>query len=136
MPKTREQQGRRRREILNILDSGIRVESLDRLLAELGARGFRIGRSSVSRDLQELAIVRADGRYQVPTVVRDDVALERTADFIRKVVPSGPYVTVIHYDPGAGRLVGRTLKNLGWTEISGVVADDHTAIVSTATNYN
>lgn len=80
--------------------------------------------------------MRADGRYQVPIVVRDDAALERAADFIRKVVPSGPYVTVIHCDPGAGRLVGRTLKSLGWTEISGVVADDHTAIVSTATNYN
>jgi len=136
MPKTREQQGRRRREILSILDSGIRIESLDDLLHELAARGFQVGRSSVSRDLQELEIVRTDGRYQAPVVVRDDAALEKAAYFIRKVVPSGPYLTVIQCAPGAGRLVARVLKSLGWMEISGMVADDHTVVVSTAKNYD
>ena len=72
MPKTREEMSRRRQEILHILNSGIRIESLDDLLDQLDVRGIKITKSSVSRDLQDLAIVRVGGRYQIPAVDRDD----------------------------------------------------------------
>ena len=132
MPKTREEMSRRRQEILHILNSGIRIESLDDLLDQLEARGIKITKSSVSRDLQDLAIVRVGGRYQVPAVDREDKVLQRMGDFIRDVVPSGPFLAVIRCDPGAGRLVTKALKSLGWEEITGMVADDATAIVCTA----
>lgn len=134
MPKTREEMTRRRQEILHILNSGSRIETLDDLLEQLEIRGTRIGKSSVSRDLQDMGIVRVDGRYQAPAVDRDDQLLQRLGELIRDVVPSGPFLAMIRCDPGAGKLVSKTLKSLGWEEITGLVADDATVVVCTANN--
>lgn len=136
MPKTREDQTRRRKEILNILNSAVRIESLDELLAQLELRRIEASKSSVSRDLKDLAIIRVNGRYQIPTWERDDKPLQRVDDFIKKVVPSGPYVTVILCYPGAGRAVASALKSQEWEEITGMVADDDTLIVYTAHTYD
>jgi transcriptional regulator of arginine metabolism len=136
MPKTREELNRRRKEILNILGSGIRVESLDELGDQLKVRGFQVTKSSISRDLKDLEIVRVDGHFQIPASDPEDKALQRMDDFIREVVPSGPYLTVILCTPGAGRGVATVLKSQEWMEITGVVSDNETAVVSTANNYD
>ncbi|HWN44902.1 MAG TPA: hypothetical protein VNW71_21945 [Thermoanaerobaculia bacterium] len=136
MPKTREELNRRRKKILNILGSGIRVESLGDLGDQLKVRGFQVTKSSISRDLKDLEIVRVDGRYQIPAVDPDDKALQRMDDFIREVVPSGPYLTVILCTSGAGRAVAMALKSQEWMEITGMVADNDTVVVSTANNYD
>lgn len=136
MPKTKVEQTRRRKEILNILNGPDRIESLDDLLVQLTGRGFEASKSSVSRDLKDLAIIRVNGRYQIPTWERDDRALHRVDDFIKKVVPSGPYITIIHCFSGMGRGVGAALKTLGWEEITGMVADDDTLAVYTAHTYD
>src|SRR5215210_176405 len=112
MPKTREEMNLRRQEILNILDSGIRIESLDDLMEQLKVRGFPVTKSSASRDLKDLAAVRVDGRYQIPTVDRDEEALQRVDDFIREVVPSGPFLAIIRCTPGAGQAVAAALRSL------------------------
>ncbi len=62
MPKTREELNRRRKEILNILGNGIRVESLDDLGDQLKVRGFQVPTSDISRDLKDLERVGVDGR--------------------------------------------------------------------------
>jgi transcriptional regulator of arginine metabolism len=136
MPKTREEQQRRRKEILRILASDVRIESLDDLLDQLGARGFQITKSSVCRDLQDLGITRVSGRYQLPFVDEEDAALQRASRLIREVVPSGPFVTVIQCSPGAGRAVAAILKSLAWDEVAGVVADDDTAVAGTAHTHD
>lgn len=136
MPKTREELTRRRREILSILDSNAVVENLDDLLDQLEVRGFRVSKASVSRDLKELGIARVNGRFRIPTVDREDQVLHRVVGFIRKVVPSGPFLTVIQCDPGTGQAVATALKSREWEEIAGVVADSHTAIAITAHNYD
>ena len=59
MPKTLAEQTRRRKQILNILnDNHVRVENLDQLLAYLEERGIEASKSSVSRDLKDLSIIR------------------------------------------------------------------------------
>lgn len=136
MPKTREELNRRRREILNILGSGIRVESLDELGDQLKVRGFQVAKSVISRDLNELEIARVDGRYQIPAVDPEDKALWRMDDFIREVVPSGPYLAVVGCTPGAGRAVAMFLKSLEWMEITGMVAVGDTVCVCTANNHD
>lgn len=137
MPKTRDDQTHRRKQILNILnDSHVRVENLDQLLAFLDERGVEASKSSVSRDLKDLSIIRVNGRYQIPTWERDDKAMQRVDDFIKKVVPSGPYATVIPCYAGTGRAVAAALKTQDWTEITGMVADDDTCVVYTANNYD
>src|SRR4026209_129273 len=100
MPKTLAEQTRRRKQILNILnDNHVRVENLDQLLAHLEERGIEASKSSVSRDLKDLSIIRVNGRYQIPTWDRDDKALHRVDDFIKKVVACGPPTTAIHCLP-------------------------------------
>lgn len=137
MPKTRDDQTHRRKQILNILnDSHVRVENLDQLLVFLAERGIEASKSSVSRDLKDLSIIRVNGRYQIPTWERDDRAMQRVDDFIKKVVPSGPYTTLIQCYTGTGRAVAAALKTQDWTEISGMVADDDTCVVYTANNYD
>ncbi len=137
MPKTRDEQTHRRKQILNILnDNHVRVENLDQLLAYLDERGIEASKSSVSRDLKDLSIIRVNGRYQIPTWERDDKAMQRVDDFIKKVVPAGPYVIVIPCYAGTGRTVAAALKTQDWTEIAGMVADDDTCIVYTANNYD
>ena len=137
MPKTRDEQTRRRKQILNILnDQHNRVDSLEILEGLLLLRGIEASKSSISRDLKDLAIIRVNGRYQIPTWERDDKALHRVDDFIKKVVPSGPYLTIVLCYPGAGRTVAAALKSLEWEEITGMVADDDTLLVCTANNYD
>jgi len=136
MPKTRDEQTRRRKEILNILNGHDRIESLDDLLVQLETRRIEASKSSVSRDLKDLAIIRVNGRYQIPTWDRDDRAMQRVDDFIKKVIPSGPYLTVVLCYPGAGRAVAAALKSQEWEEITGMVADDDTLFVSTAHTYD
>jgi len=136
MPKTRDDQTRRRKQILNILNGHDRIESLDDLLVQLEARGFEASKSSVSRDLKELSIIRVNGRYQIPTWERDDKPLKRVDDFIKKVVPSGPYLTVVLCFSGTGRAVAAALKSQEWEEITGMVADDDTLFISTAHTYD
>lgn len=137
MPKTREDQTHRRKQILNILnDNHVRIENLDDLLSHLADRGVEASKSSVSRDLKDLSIIRVNGRYQIPTWERDDRAIQRVDDFIKKVVPSGPYVTVIPCYSGTGRAVAAALKTQDWAEITGMVADDDTLAVFTANNYD
>jgi arginine repressor len=62
--------------------------------------------------------------------------MHRVDDFIKKVVPSGPYVTVIPCYAGTGRAVAAALRTQEWPEISGMVADDDTVAVYTANNYD
>jgi transcriptional regulator of arginine metabolism len=136
MPKTREDQTRRRKQILNVLNGPDRIESLDDLLVQLEARGVTASKSSVSRDLKDLSIIRVNGRYQIPTWDRDDKALHRVDDFIKKVVPSGPYLTVVHCFPGMGPGVAAALDSLGWEEITGMVSGNDTLFVATAHTYD
>jgi len=137
MPKTRDDQTHRRKQILNILnDDHVRVENLDQLLFHLEERGIEASKASVSRDLKDLAIIRVNGRYQIPTWERDDRALHRVDDFIKRVVASGPYVTVIFCFPGMGHGVAAALKSLNWDEVTGTVADEDTCIVYTANSYD
>lgn len=137
MPKTRDEQTHRRKQILNILnDHLIRVESLEDLETLLEARGIVASKSSISRDLKDLAIIRVNGRYQIPTWERDDRALHRVDDFIKKVLPSGPYLTLVLCYSGTGRAVAAALKSMNWEEITGMVADDDTLLICTANNYD
>ena len=136
MPKTRDEQTRRRKEILNILNSSMRIEDLDEILVQLKLRGIEASKSSVSRDLKDLSIIRVNGRYQIPTWDRDDKALHRVDDFIKKVIPSGPYITVVLCFPGMAPGVAAAMKSLDWEEITGMIADVDTLIVCTAHSYD
>jgi len=132
----RETQHRRHKEILNILNGPDRVETQIELMNLLRERGFDVTQSSISRDIKQLGVARSNGRYVIPSWERGKEPLKKVDDFIRKGVPSGPYLTILHCYPGAGRAVAMALKTSEWPEITGVVADDDTVFVATANNFD
>jgi transcriptional regulator of arginine metabolism len=132
----RETQHRRHKEILNILNGPDRVETQIELMHRLRERGFDVTQSSISRDVKQLGIARSNGRYVVPSGSAGDEPLKKVDGFIRRGVPSGPYLTIVHCYPGAGRTVAMALKSSEWPEITGVVADDDTVFVATANNFD
>ncbi|HWM90676.1 MAG TPA: hypothetical protein VN493_07920 [Thermoanaerobaculia bacterium] len=132
----RETQHRRQKEILNILNGPDRVETQIELMHLLKERGFDVTQSSVSRDIKQLGVARSNGRYVIPSWERGNDPLKKVDDFIRKGVAAGPYLTILHCYPGAGRAVAQALKTAEWDEIMGIVADDDTVFVATAHNFD
>jgi transcriptional regulator of arginine metabolism len=132
----RETQHRRQKEILNVLNGKDRIETQIQLMEMLRKRGFEVTQSSISRDIKQSGVARSNGRYVIPSWDRGPNPLKKVDDFIRKGVASGPYLTILHCYPGAGRAVAAALKTADWPEIQGIVADDDTVFIATAHNFD
>ena len=93
------QQIDRRNAILRILRSGVVRRQTD--LAQLLKRdGFEITQSSVSRDLRELGVLKAGGRYLVPP---DEIS-RANGDFDTAAVIAGEVVDLITDIPPASEI--------------------------------
>ena len=96
------QQFERRNAILRILRGGVVHRQSD--LAQLLRRdGFDVTQSSVSRDLRELGVLKASGRYRVPAdeISRANGDFGALAAFVRAIRPAGSSITVIRTSIGA-----------------------------------
>ena len=123
----------RREAILGILDSGSvrRQSELARLLRK---RGFSVTQSSVSRDLRELGVLKAGGRYLAPPVETAHAQgnFGSLAPFVRSVRPAGASLTVIRTSTGAAQSVAVALDKAAWPEVAGTVSGDDTIFIATA----
>jgi transcriptional regulator of arginine metabolism len=112
------------------------IGSQTELLKKLAARGFRATQSSVSRDLREMHVAKADGRYVLPEVlVANGAPAEKAAQafgLIRSLRHAGPNLLVVEAPPGSASAVGHAIDNAGWPEVVGTVAGDDTLFVATA----
>jgi len=138
MPTDHEQRESRQREILEILGS-VRVTSQGELVDLLKERGIAATQSSVSRDLRDLDVAWAGGRYVLPEKAPGaappegrNPALAEVARFLRAVKTSGPHLTVVLTSPGAAQTVGLAIDGAGWPEVVGTMAGDDTVFVATA----
>ena len=117
------------------------IGSQARLVERLARRGFEVTQSSVSRDLQEMGIVKAAGRYvtadlvaapkAAPGAAKDALLAEAKAS-IRKVAPAGPYLLVVSTPAGLASSVAVAIDQAGWAEVVGTVAGDDTVFLATA----
>src|ERR1700722_12735800 len=87
---TDRQQLDRRAAILRILRSGV-VRRQSDLAQMLKREGFEVTQSSVSRDLRELGVLKASGRYLLPPdeISRANGDFGALAQFVRTVEPAG-----------------------------------------------
>jgi transcriptional regulator of arginine metabolism len=133
MPTDLDLRERRRRAIVELLRRS-RVASQDELRARLEERGFEATQSSISRDLRDLGVAKAGGRYVLPDEIgpetRDDLA--EAAVFVRDARPAGPYLTVVTTTIGAAQTVAIALDRAGFPELVGTVAGDDTIFAATA----
>ncbi len=75
-----------------------RQQDLVRLLRKAG---YAVTQSSISRDLREIGVLKARGRYELPPreVVRTNGKFTALAQFVQQIKCAGPCLTVItHID--------------------------------------
>jgi transcriptional regulator of arginine metabolism len=122
----------RRNAILRILRSGVvrRQSELARLLRE---DGFEVTQSSVCRDLRELGVLKASGRYLPPAVSETprNEEFAALAAFVRAIRPAGPHITVIRTRTGSAQSVALAIDTAEWPEVVGTISGDDTIFVAT-----
>jgi transcriptional regulator of arginine metabolism len=126
------QQLDRRNAIVRILRGGVVRRQTD--LAQLLRRdGFAVAQSSISRDLRELGVLKASGRYLLPPdeVSRANGDFGMLAQFVRAVRPAGASITVIKTTIGAAQSVAVAVDRAEWPEVVGTISGDDTIFIAT-----
>ena len=122
----------RRNSILRHLRSGA-VRRQSDLVELLKLDGFEVTQSSVSRDMRELGVLKAQGRYLPPDA---DVSpaqdnFSTIARFVREIRTAGPSITVIRTSTGAAGSVAVAIDRASWPEIVGSIQGDDTIFIAT-----
>jgi transcriptional regulator of arginine metabolism len=127
------QQMERQSAIMRILRDGLvrRQEDLVRLLQK---EGHLVTQSSISRDLRDLGVLKASGRYVLPPdeVTRANGDFGMLAQFVRGLKRAGPSLTVLRTTIGAAQSVAVAIDKAEWPEVAGTISGDDTIFIATA----
>jgi len=119
--------------IMRILRDGHvrRQEDLVRLLKKAG---HEVTQSSVSRDLRDLGVSKAGGRYVLPAedAIRTNADFGTLAQFVRELRRAGPSITVLRTTIGAAQSVAVAIDKAAWPEVAGTLSGDDTIFIATA----
>ncbi len=123
----------RRSAIARILRSDFvrKQEDLVRLLKD---SGHEVTQSSVSRDLRDMGVVKAGGRYVLPPEepARAPGDFAMLAQFVRGLKRAGPSLTVLKTTEGAAQSVAVAIDKAEWPEVAGTISGDDTIFIATA----
>lgn len=98
----------------------------------LKKRGIKATQVSVSRDISELGLVKAGGRYQAASAQPQAADLEYPIQaWVKSAQPAGPYMTVIRCATGTAQRVGLAIDQLSLSEVVGTLAGDDTVFCAT-----
>lgn len=126
------QQVERRGAIVRILREGLVRRQAD-LVRLLRKAGHEVTQSSISRDLRDLGVLKASGRYvlpaEEPAASSDFAAL---AQFVRGVRRAGPSLTVLRTTTGSAQSVAVAIDRAQWPEVAGTLSGDDTIFIATA----
>jgi transcriptional regulator of arginine metabolism len=126
------QQSGRRATILRIL-RGAHVRKQEDIVRLLREAGHEVTQSSVSRDLRELGVLKAGGRYLPPDAMPrplDDFAALRP--FARGDATAGPSLTVLRTTTGSAQSIAAAIDQAEWPEVVGTISGDDTIFIATA----
>ncbi|PYV13835.1 MAG: ArgR family transcriptional regulator [Acidobacteria bacterium] len=104
----------RRTQILDLLRAEPVATQTD-LRRKLGRRGIRVTQATVSRDIEELGVVKTREGYRLP--LRD--------------VRQAANLVILKTHPGNAHTVAVALDAVPWPEVMGTVAGDDTIFVAT-----
>ncbi|HKD55253.1 MAG TPA: hypothetical protein VKB72_13640 [Steroidobacteraceae bacterium] len=127
------QQLERRGAIVRILREGL-VRKQDDLVRLLKKAGHEVTQSSISRDLRDLGVLKASGRYVLPAdeVTRANGDFGALAQFVRGLRRAGPSLTVLRTTIGAAQSVAVAIDKAEWPEVAGTISGDDTIFIATA----
>ena len=109
---------RRQKTILQMVNSGA-AHTQQQIAAALARRGLRATQATISRDIQELGLVRSGAGYRSSSALVSELVLS-----IELVEP----LAVIKTPPGTANLVARSIDEAGLPGVAGTVAGDDTII--------
>src|ERR1700683_276595 len=127
------QQLERRGAIVRILREA-RVGKQQELVRLLKKAGHDVHQSSVSRDLRDLGVRKARGRYVLPPeeVTRANGDFGTLAPFVRALHRAGPSIAVLRTTIGAAQSVAVAIDKAAWPEVAGTISGDDTIFIATA----
>jgi transcriptional regulator of arginine metabolism len=125
----------RRNQILNLLRTNP-ASTQDELRRKLARRGIQVTQATVSRDIEELGLVKTRSGYHLPDVPEPPTSVQPTLqvilkEFLREADQASNLVVLKTY-PGNAHSVAAVLDAQNWPEIVGTVAGDDTIFVATA----
>lgn len=125
-------QHERRDAILRLLRAG-EVRRQAELTQLLRKSGFEVTQSSISRDLRELGVLKASGRYLAPPgeAVRAEGNFSVVAQFVRELKLAGPTLVVVRTTIGAAQSVAVAIDKAEWPEAVGTISGDDTIFIAT-----
>jgi transcriptional regulator of arginine metabolism len=122
----------RRNAIVRILRDGL-VRKQDDLVRLLRREGHEVTQSSISRDLRDLGVLKASGRYVLPPdeVTRANGDFTALAPFVRGLRRAGPSITVLRTTIGSAQSVAVAIDRAEWPEVAGTLSGDDTIFIAT-----
>jgi len=133
MALTDHHQSERRNAVVRLLASGTVHKQAD-LVRLLRKQGYVATQSSISRDLREIGVSKARGRYILPPqdVVRANGKFNSLAQFVQQIRRAGPCMIVVKTTTGAAQSVTVAIDKAQWPEVVGTLSGDDTIFVATA----
>ena len=124
----------RRTQILNLLRADPEVTQ-DELRRKLARHGIQVTQATVSRDLEELGLIKTRSGYRLPESAATPAPVQPSLqvilkEFLRDVSLASNLVVLKTY-PGNAHSVAAVLDAQDWSEVVGTVAGDDTVFVAT-----
>lgn len=118
------QKAQRQSALLKLI-SGKSIGRQDELTELLEKKGFLVTQSSVSRDLDELGIIKINGFYALPQKSKNAVAFG-----LIKLDTAGENLIVARCESGLASAVAVRIDNAEIAEIVGTIAGDDTIFIA------
>ncbi len=126
----------RRTRILDLLGSES-IATQAELCQKLARRGLHVTQATVSRDLDELGVVKTRGGYRLPTARGAAAGVPQPTlpvilkEFLRDAHQASNLV-IVKTHPGNAHSVAVALDAAQWPEVVGTVAGDDTIFIATS----
>lgn len=118
-------QKERRQELLLKIIAEEQITSQAELAERLGSRGIGVTQASVSRDLEELGVIKVTGHYRLPNN-GDGAKLFGLVS----LETSGDSLIVARCEPGLASAVAVRIDAMRLPEIAGTIAGDDTIFIA------
>jgi transcriptional regulator of arginine metabolism len=128
----------RRTQIVDLL-RGEEVETQDDLRRKLARRGIHVTQATVSRDIEELGLVKTRTGYRLPDAVDPMAPLQPTLAIVLKEflaeVRVAANLVILKTRPGNAHSVAVALDAEPWEGVVGTIAGDDTIFVATSSSH-
>src|SRR5579862_9957061 len=129
----------RRNQILDIINKG-NVLTQAQLRRALAQRGIHVTQATVSRDIEELGLVKTRSGYRLPDAVSPMASLQPTLAIVLKEFLSetrlAANLVVVKTRPGNAHSVAVALDANPWDEVVGTIAGDDTIFIATPSSHH